>query len=290
VTEGQPSGTTAAPEVEHTLWEYEVVAATGFGPRVVSLRRGDSPNPFARLSPDVFIDQEPGEVYRFWGGHRLWVSPEVPAITYAPDDHECDVSFGTDSLTISAPSDRAGFEKSLHIVADGETLRVEHRLHWTGQDPVSASPWAITQLPLGGVAILPVAGAADGSPLQADRSLVIWPYTRLDDDRISWKADSVLIHTRPGEPIKLGSGPSPRAIGYLRDGYLFTKRFESAEGEYPDRGAVAQIYANDSFCELEGLAPLARLEPGDEISHVEFWEVTLCPDLNSAVSAVTKSP
>ncbi len=26
-------------------------------------------------------------IYRFHGGHRLWAAPEIPAITYAPDDH-----------------------------------------------------------------------------------------------------------------------------------------------------------------------------------------------------------
>lgn len=288
MADSRPSGANIAPEVRHALGPYEVVAATGFGPRLLGLKRGGSPNTFVRLSPEVSIEQPSGEIYRFWGGHRLWVSPEVPSVTYSPDDHVCDVSFGTDSLTISAPSDKAGFEKSLHLLADGETLRVEHRLRWVGKNPVLASPWALTQLPPGGVAILPVAGGDDGSPLQADRSLVIWPYTRLDDERISWEEGSVLIDTRPGEPIKLGSGPTPRAVGYLRDGYLFTKRFESAEGEYPDRGAVAQIYANDTFCELESLGLLAQLEPGDEASHVEVWEIDRCPDLQSAIAAVTE--
>jgi hypothetical protein len=277
------------PEVHHALGPFEVVAATVFGPRILGLRRGDSPDAFVRLSPEVSIDNPNGEIYRFWGGHRLWVSPEVPEVTYAPDDHVCAVSFGADSLTISAPSDGAGFEKSLHLAVVGETLRVEHRLRWVGDSPALASPWAITQLPLGGVAILPVAGAGDGSPLQADRSLVIWPYTRLNDERISWGKGSVLIDVGPGEPIKLGSGPTPGAVGYFKDGYLFSKRFDSANDEYPDRGAVAQVYANDIFCELESLGALARLEPGDETSHIEVWDLTLCPDLNSAVSAVTQN-
>lgn len=289
MTDSRPSGADITPEVQHALGPYEVVVATGFGPRLLGVRRGDSPDALVRLSPEVSVDHPSGEIYRFRGGHRLWVSPEVPAVTYAPDDHVCDVSVGADILTISAPSDTAGFEKSLHLDADGETLRVEHRLRWVGENPVWASPWAITQLPPGGVAILPVAGAGDGSPLQADRSLVIWPFTRLDDERISWEESSVLIHTGPGEPIKLGSGPTPRAVGYLRDGYLFTKRFGTAAGDYPDRGAVAQIYSNDIFCEMESLGPLAQLEPGDATSHTEVWEITQCDDLVTAVSAVARN-
>jgi hypothetical protein len=290
VADTDSSGAYSPEVVDHRLGSYELVVATGFGPRLLGLRRDDSPDIFVTLSPEVSVDHPSGEVYRFRGGHRLWASPEVPAVTYAPDNHECVVTSDTENITISAPADLAGFEKSLQLSLDEETLRVEHRLRWVGEHPVDASPWALTQVPPDGVAILPVAGTGDGSPLQADRSLVIWPYTHLDDQRISWEEGSVLIDVGPGAPIKLGSGPTPGALGYLKDGYLFSKRFDSANDDYPDRGAVAQIYANDSFCELESLGPLARLEPGDETSHVEFWEVTLCPDLNSAVSAVTKSP
>lgn len=283
------SGADSPEVVHHRLGPYELVVATGFGPRLLGLKRDDSPDIFVALSPEVSVDHPSGDVYRFWGGHRLWASPEVPAVTYAPDNHGCVVTSDAGSITVSAPADLAGFEKSLHLSLDEEALRVEHRLRWVGEHPFDASPWALTQLPPGGVAILPVAGRGDGSPLQADRSLVIWPYTHLDDQRISWEEGSVLIDVGPGEPIKLGSGPTPGAVGYLKDGYLFSKRFDDANDEYPDRGAVAQIYANDIFCELESLGPLARLEPGEGTSHVEFWEVTLCPDLNSAVAAVTKS-
>lgn len=283
------SGADSPEVVHHRLGPYEVVAATGFGPRLLSLKRDDSPEILVALSPEVSVDHPSGEVYRFLGGHRLWVSPEVPAVTYAPDNHGCVVTSDNGNINISAPADVAGFEKSLHLSLDEETLRVEHRLRWVGEHPVDASPWALTQLPPGGVAILPVAGSGDGSPLQADRSLVVWPYTHLDDQRISWEEGSVLIDVGPGEPVKLGSGPTPGAVGYLKDGYLFSKRFDAVDDEYPDRGAVAQIYANDIFCELESLGPLARLEPGDKTSHVEVWEVSRCPDLNSAVSAVTEN-
>jgi hypothetical protein len=120
----------------------------------------------------------------------------------------------------------------------------------------------------------------------ADRSLVVWPYTRLDDERISWAENSVLIHATSGVPTKLGSGPATGSIGYFRDGHLFTKRFDTNPGDYPDRGALAQVYTNELFCELESLGPLSRLEPGEEAKHIEIWEVAPCPDLESAIAEV----
>lgn len=279
------SGSGNLGEIRQQLGPYEVAVAVTFGPRLISLKQDDSPEMFVALDPEVATGHPSGQTYRFRGGHRLWASPEDPAVTYAPDDHNCMVTSGTDSLTISAPKDMAGFEKTIRLGWADSRLSVEHRLHWVGEGPIAVSPWAITQVPLGGVAILPVAGVGEGPG--ADRSVVVWPYTRLNDERISWAENSVLIHATPGKPTKLGSGPATRSIGYLRDGHLFTKRFEAPPGEYPDRGALAQIYTNELFCELESLGPLVSLEPGDEANHVEVWEISRCPDPQSAVAAVT---
>lgn len=96
--------------------------------RVRALKRDGSPDIFVTRSPDVSVDHPSGEVYRFWGGHRLRVSPEVPAVTYAPDNHGCVVTSDTDNVTSSAPSEVAGFEKSLHLSLDEEANGVEESL------------------------------------------------------------------------------------------------------------------------------------------------------------------
>lgn len=269
----------------YQLGPYEVAVATAFGPRVTSLRHEESPEMFVTLGPQMSTPHPSGAEYRFRGGHRLWVSPEDPAVTYAPDDHECTVTSGPDSLTITAPADMAGCEKTIHLSWSGSGLVVDHHLRWVGAKPIDASPWAITQLPLGGVAILPVVGSGEGPG--ADRCVVVWPYTRLDDERISWAGNSALIDATPGKPVKLGSGPDPGSVGYLRDGHLFIKRFAALRGEYPDRGAVAQVYANELFCELESIGPLVRLESGAAATHTETWEITRCDGLESAIAAVT---
>ena len=62
-----------------------VAVATGFGPRIIGLEREDSGNLLAVL-PDAWQPGVGGERYLFRGGHRLWVAPEVAAVTYRPDD------------------------------------------------------------------------------------------------------------------------------------------------------------------------------------------------------------
>lgn len=263
-----------------------MVAATKFGPRLISLKRDDSPEILVELPPGLGIHNPGVGTFRFRGGHRLWASPERPEITHVPDDHSCLVTVDVDKLTISGPVDAAGFEKELQLSWDGTGLTVDHLLRWSGDEPITAGAWAITQLPPGGVAVLPLSGDDRGPPLEADASLALWPYTRLDDPRLSWGERTVLIRAVPGRRLKLGSGPAPGGLGYLKDGYLFIKRFRSARGEvYPDRGAVGQVYVNGDFCELESVGALARLEPGAGARHRETWEVTECADLDFAVAS-----
>ena len=273
--------------VRHTLGPYEVTVATGFGPRIVGLRRQDSPEILVELAPDVGIAGEGGRFYRFRGGHRLWVSPEVPEVSHASDDHRCAVVVDTDMLRITSPVDSAGFGKQLDIHWDGRRLVVDHVLRWSGEELIQAAPWAVTQLPLGGTAILPIGGSDHDPAFQADASLVLWPYTRLDDPRVSWLSRVVLIRAEAGPENKLGSGPSPGGLGYLRDGYLFVKHFEAAGGRpMPEHGAVGQVYFGEHFCELESVGELVTLEPGSTARHREVWAVSACPDVETAIESV----
>lgn len=277
--------------VSHRLGPYEVVVATDYGPRVIGLRRADGPEVLAQLGNDPTIDSPGIGTYTFRGGHRLWAAPEIPSVTYAPDDHRCEVMASVDGLTVSAPMDAAGFEKEIRLGLDGDRLTVDHRLVWKGEtSSTQVAPWAITQLPLGGVAILPVSGTGAGSHLQPESSIVVWPYTRLDDPRIGWTAEMVRISAGAGPRLKLGSGPNPGALGYLAKGQLFVKRFDPAEpGAVTDRGAIGQVFVDDRFSELESVGALIRLEPGAEARHRESWEVVTCSTIDAAVRAVAAS-
>ena len=63
-------------------------------------------------------------------------------------------------------------------------------------------------------------------------------------------------------------------LGYLRSGVFFLKRFDpQLELLHPDLNTNAQLYCHHRFIELESLAPLAVLEPGQSSVHVETWEI-----------------
>ena len=51
------------------------------------------------------------------------------------------------------------------------------------------------------------------------------------------------------------------------------KRAAVFPGRYPDFGCNFEIFTNPEFLELETLAPIAYLGPGETCSHVEMWNL-----------------
>jgi hypothetical protein len=265
-----------------SLGPYRLEFATEFGPRITSLRWNDGPELLARLGPETAIDHR-GGTYRFHGGHRLWAAPEVPGITYAPDDHECRITQDDDGYELTAPPDAAGVRKELRVSLGDEGLVVDHRIEWSGG--LALAPWAITQFPLGGTAILPVLGE-ETAPL-ANRFLVLWPYTSLTDPRMTMAGDALVVEAQGGDALKLGSGPAPGRLGYLRDGHLFVKEVPAADNGVPDFGAVGQLYVGQGFCELESMGPVVDPSQSNHAHLKEVWRVTHCSDLATARQLVT---
>jgi hypothetical protein len=278
-----------ADPLQFSLGPYLVDVPVDFGPRVLGFRRDPGPEMLARLGPDLVIDRPDSGVYRFRGGHRLWASPEVPAITYAPDDEPCHVTEQGGTITIAGPPDRAGLTKRLGITTSGEDVVVDHFLTNASPGPIEMAPWAITQLRLGGTAIVPIDGSADPNRLQANASVVLWPYTDLTDPRVAIHSGAITVRAEAGAAFKIGTGPAPGRLGYLLDGHLFTKTVTPADdGRYADRGAVGQFYLGDSFCELETLGPMVAVAPGEETAHREVWAIEECADLDEALAVMTE--
>ncbi|HEX6300507.1 MAG TPA: hypothetical protein VF148_08600 [Acidimicrobiia bacterium] len=263
-----------------TFGPYRLQIATDFGPRITSLRWDRCPELLAQLGPEVNIEHD-GGVYPFRGGHRLWASPEVPAVTYASDDHECAVAEAGGLVTVSAPADPAGLVKEITVSLDGESLLVDHKITKADGDTASLAAWAITQFPLGGTAILPLIGE-DTAP-SANRYLVIWPYTSIEDRRVTFCDDALELEAKSGHPLKFGVGPAPGRLGYFLDGVVFIKEIEPATGRIvPDHGAVGQVYIGEHFCELESVGGITDLSRGRDAVLRERWTVVDCGDLDSA--------
>ena len=118
------------------------------GPRVISLRINGSDNIFAEL-PNFVFERPDGEIFHFYGGHRLWHAPENMPRTYALDNKPVDITQTKNGiLTRQQVEIETGIEKSLEVslVDDKPQVIIRHTLTNRSLWPVECAPWAITQL------------------------------------------------------------------------------------------------------------------------------------------------
>lgn len=257
----------------------ELLVTQSVGPRIISLKYNNGENIFADL-PDLTFESIPGETYHFYGGHRLWYAPEVIPLTYMPDNQPVEITPTQNGLLAVQPIEtQTGIEKSIQIsmVDDFPQIILQHMITNRGLGTVTCAPWAITQLKKGGVAILPQSQSPTG--FRPNRSLAIWPYTDFNCPQVNWGNRYILVHPEIKEPFKIGF-PNPQGwLAYWLGGILFVKRAAyQAQEEYYDLGSSSECYCNSYFLELETLAPISVLEPGDSVTHIETWE--LYPDID----------
>lgn len=268
--------------------DVTVAVATGFGPRIVGLTPAGGPNLLAELG-DLGIDLDDGRRFVFRGGHRLWVAPEVPAITYEPDDMPVAVS--QDDAAAMVQGTIGAIEKSIAVepALSGALVTVDHSVTNAGDVAVAVAPWAITQLRPGGVALLPLdVDAGDDRGLQASHAVVGWRYT--DWTVLGSVAGSVLsMDGRRSTPTKVGTSLGRGWLAYTWDGWLFAKYARPSFPAGVDHGAQAQIYANSDFVELETLGALVTLEPGATTAHREVWRIWQAPESLDDIPATVEA-
>jgi hypothetical protein len=243
---------------------------TTTGPRIVGLyAKGVEGNLLAE-TPDVHWPTPHGEFY-LHGGHRLWVSPEDEQFICPEDTLQIIEDSG--KLIIKSPMDASCIEKEISIQLDNNCVHLSHRITWHGNETVEVASWGITQLRLGGMGILPLT-QMDG--ILPDRNLVLWPYTKFDDERLELHDDMILLRgTGLDHACKIGNLNSHGWIAYAMGDVLFTKRFHTdANAHYSDLGCNVEAYVKDVCIELENLSALKKLKKGDSVTHNETWQVT----------------
>lgn len=254
----------------------ELVATTGIGPRVLSLSLPDGENLFY-TDPD----QEPIaglEPFRLHGGHRLWHAPEDEDRTYVPDNDPVEWETTDRGVRLTQPTeDETGIQKtmSLSLAEEAPVVEVTHELTNEGVWPVECAPWGISIMRPGGTAVVPLSGG-DPSALLPDRSLSIWPYTDLSDERLSFGPEALFVDQDAAVDgrVKVGASGADEWAGYVTDGVGFVKEFAyDAAATYPDSGCAVEVYTDDTGLEVETVGPLQTLAPGQSAVHTETWRL-----------------
>lgn len=266
---------------------FRLAVSVDFGPRILGAFVDDGPN-MLKVMPNLSMP-EANNGFTLYGGHRLWHSPEAMPRTYAPDNMPVAVREIEDGYEFECETEPlTGIRKSLLLeLGEDSTFHITHRLTNCGLWPVTLAPWAITMMAPGGLAIIPQLRAAESDQYTPDRALVLWPYANFNDPRLFFGDNYICLRQDPtfDSPCKIGFSSDGDWIGYANQGYALIKYFEPFLGpeiRYPDRGCNVASYCNADFCEIESMAPLYELTPGEHCEHVEHWQgIFDLPDLYS---------
>lgn len=250
--------------------------ATNAGPRILSLRRPGGPEFLAAL-PDSGIDHPESGFLRFLGGHRLWRSPEIPMITYQPDDFDVVLTESDNGIDLAGRPDTEGVIKHISIHQEDEYTVVRHRLTNGSAKTIRTAPWAITQMAPGGTAVLPQRNEPiDEFGVLPNRNLVLWPYTDLTAPEFGFGLDRVTVESSQSPSrAKIGQPNRRGWMAYILEGQIFVKwaAVHDDDAAYTDFGASSQCYRDARFLELETVGPIAELAPDQGTTHTEVWRI-----------------
>lgn len=262
----------------------EVIVLADVGPRIISYGFVGGENQLYEVEGD--IGQVRGSDFRLYGGHRLWVSPEIER-TYFPDNVPVTVCDQGGRVRFTAPVESSlpgtSLQKELEVELDsgGSGVSVTHRITNHNHRPTELAPWAPTMLRPAGTAILPLPAKApmDRDHYHSVSVLAMWSFTDLADPRWVLGTENIQLKqlSQPTGQFKeqMSGIYNPAGWGaYHRNGNLFVKRAPVILGaRYPDFGCNFEVFTNPEFLELETLGPLQQLHPGETVAHKESWRL-----------------
>ncbi len=258
----------------------EIEVSLDFGPRILSVNLVGFDNmlyqDLAKSTLGEAYEVFGGEQVKLYGGHRLWISPEVLPRCYHPDNEAVTVIETGESIMFKAAPERAnGIQKSLRITfgEDEPRITIEHMVKNIGLFEIELAPWAITMFGAGSTAVLPITNSDTG--VLPNRNLVLWSYSRLNDKRLAFCDDYIVMQqdNNATTPNKIGFTNESGWVGVFKANQLLIKFTELEDADYPDGGCTHELYTNNVMLECETLGSLQTLAPGEIARHIEEWEL-----------------
>lgn len=260
----------------------DLIVTTDVGPRIIRFGFVGQENEFKEYEDTV--GKVGSEEWHIYGGHRLWHAPEAKPRTYCPDNSPIMLEQHGDSVRLIQPIEAlTGIQKEIDIQLSPTEAHAEvtHRLRNTNLWSVELAPWALSVMAPGGTAIIPLPPRRPHrESLLPTSTIALWAYTDMTDPRWHWGRKFVLLTQDPNleSPQKAGVLATDGWAAYARAGHLFVKSFDYVEdARYPDLGCSVEAFTNADMLELETLGPLADLDPGAAVEHIEHWY--LFPDV-----------
>jgi hypothetical protein len=208
--------------------------------------------------------------FQNYGGAKLWVAPQS-VWGWPPDPAmdrgacELDLSVDGDVRLTGMPSPVTGVRlgRSIRLASDEAALDLQYTVQNTTTSNVSWGIWNVIQLQPGGRVLIPV---PEGTRLWEHRDWSI-----LDD----WtRKGDVLVLNHTGKEGKVHTIGPEGWVAYEKDGEVFVLTFPAdPNAAYPAEHGNCEVYAGGAYVELEHVAPLVTLAPGETSMTSERWFV-----------------
>jgi hypothetical protein len=276
----------------------DLIVTTAVGPRILFYGPTGGRNHLGSF-PDSSVKTALGS-WKPYGGHRLWVWPELFPATYAPDnspiEHETHGDLG---VTLHKPADGAAIEKHIRITLapSGSKVHLDHTVTSRNLWPIDIAVWAITIVG-SGVGIVPrVPFQTHDEYAPVTQPLALCAFTDLQDPRFTLGLKYILLRADPARANaqKFGLRNKEGWCAHLLGDELFVKRFTHFNrANYPDYQVNTEVYVEGAFQEVEIMGPRRTLWPGESLQHSEEWHLFPgikvapgAPDLDELDSALT---
>ena len=254
----------------------EVIIPLEIGPRIMHLSLPGQPSviedecPLEEALPD-------GQIYKFYGGHRTWHSPEAFPRSYMPDNEPLEryelLENGIKLYQKQEPWTQMKKSMELYFEDDGG-IRIVNNITNNNAWAIEMAVWSLTIGSRSGREVLPVVQRNTG--LQTNTGYRSWPYSRMDDPRAHWGQRYIVVDNDPTDEtaFKIGYQNELGWMAYFNHGQCFVKKYQhQRKAKYSDEGCSYETYTSYWGVELETLSPLQIVKPGKTLSHEERWYV-----------------
>ena len=255
----------------------DIIASTTVGPRLLFYGPTGGRNIFGHF-PDASKETALG-TWKPYGGHRLWVWPEVFPATYAPDNDPIQhTREGDFSLLLQQPVDKANIAKQIRLTMspEGTSVRLEQTVTSHNLWPVDIAAWGVSIVDPGTSIVPRVPFQSHDDYVPVSQPVALCAFTDLEDPRFTLGLKYLLLRGDPTRPTsqKLGLRNKENWCAHLVEDLLFVKRFTHDEHAiYPDYGVNTEVYTEGRFQELELLGPHRVVSPGASLTLIEDWNL-----------------
>ena len=255
----------------------KLIATTDVGPRIVFFGPSDGTNMLFEDIDRNFYEMNNGYgVWYAYGGHRMWLAPEVMPETYLPDNVKIEALFDNGVLTLRPAMTK--FDKQFEItvtMGEGNSVVIDNKITNCSDKPAEFAPWSVTGLAAGGIEVIPL--CKDDNGFLPNRTMALWSYSDIKDERFELNNGYALVKqdSKKKNPFKAGFNVTGKQIVYIKDQQVLKVTFDDYKKiEYPDFCCNFETYTNDLFLECEILGELRTYQPGETASVREVWEIS----------------